>query len=138
MDAFATVDDLSKFWRQITEDETDRATMLLEMASNRLRLIGEDSGVDLDAKKNASPAYASTLQWAVMQAVKRAISTPIDTPPVNQYQQTAGPYSENYTFTNPSGDLWFSKQELNALGLNGRQRLGSLSTTRCDIYGEGS
>ena len=72
-----------------------------------------------------------------MEATKRALNIPIDVPPVDTYSQTAGPYSENYKFTNPSGDLWFRKAELQALGLSGDQKIESLSpTTRGDIYKE--
>jgi hypothetical protein len=69
-----------------------------------------------------------------MEAVKRAMLTPTDVPPVETYSQTAGPYSENYKYTNPSGDLWFKKTELSALGLYGKQSLSSLSTSQ-DLYG---
>lgn len=135
---FATEEDLAAYWRTLTSEEQSRADLMLGMASNRLRLMGEDIGVDLDAKKAASEAYADTLKWVVMEAVKRAIATPTNQPPVETWSQTAGPYSENYKYTNPSGDLWFKKAELQALGLYGRQTLDSLSTTGTDIYGEGS
>lgn len=135
--AYATVADLSVYWRTIEESETDRANDLLSLASSRLRLYADNSGIDLDAKKAASADYAAALKWVVMEAVKRAMSTPIDTPPVDSWSQTAGPYSENYKFTNPSGDLWFKKAELKTLGISGIQRATSISPeTRKDIYGE--
>ena len=72
-----------------------------------------------------------------MEAVKRALATPTDIPPVDNYAQSAGPYSENYRFANPSGDLWFKKAELKTLGISGVQRATSISpVTRKDIYGE--
>lgn len=135
MEPFATVTDLQAFWRTLTEPEQSRATSLLTLASNRLRLIGESVCVDVDARKAASPAYSSTIQWVVMEATKRAMLTPTDQPPVDTYQQTAGPYSENYKYTNPSGDLWFKRSELSELGLNGKQQLSSISTSSTDIYG---
>lgn len=134
MDPFATIAQLEAFWKTLTDDEKTRATSLLTLASNRLRLIAENSGIDLDAKAAASPAYASTLQWVVMEATKRAMLTPADQPPVDSWQQTAGPYSENYKYTNPSGDLWFKRSEFSELGLNGKQSLNSISTSRTDIY----
>lgn len=134
---FADVTQLQAFWKTLTADEQSRATLLLELASNRLRIIGEDVEVDMDAKVAASEAYSTTARWVVMEAVKRAMLTPTDQPPVETWQQTAGPYSENYKYTNPSGDLWFKKSELSALGLYGRQSLGSLNTSQniyYDIY----
>lgn len=134
---YATVQDLETYWRPLSESEETRATDLLELASSRLRLYADAAGVDLDAKAAANEDYANALKWVVMEAVKRAMSTPIDTPPVDSWSQTAGPYSENYKFTNPSGDLWFKKAELKTLGISGVQRATSISpVTRKDIYGE--
>jgi len=129
---YATVAELTAFWK--APDSSSRALVLLTLASNRLRLIGEDIGIDTDAKANTSPAYLATIQWVVMEATKRALLTPTDAAPANSIQQTAGPYSENIVFTNPSGDLWFKKSELTALSLYGKQKLGNISTTGEDIY----
>lgn len=131
--AYANEVDLTNFWK--APDSADRANYLLKLASNRLRLIAEDSGIDLDAKANASPAYFDTLQWVVMESTKRALQAPLDQQPVESFQQTAGPYSENLKYTNPTGDLWFKKSELSAIGLNGNPQLYSISTSRTDIYG---
>lgn len=130
---YANAEDLTNFWK--APDSTERANYLLKLASNRLRLIAEGSSVDLDAKANASPAYFDTLQWVVMESVKRALQAPLDQQPMETYGQTAGPYSENIKYTNPTGDLWFKKSELSAIGLNGAQTLSSISTSRTDIYG---
>lgn len=137
MSAFATVAELEAFWKSLEGADETRATSLLDLASDRLRVIGSNVGVDVDAKKEASGAYASVLKWVVMEATKRAMLTPTDTPPANSIQQTAGPYSENIVFTNPAGDLWFKKSELHDLGLYGTQRLSSISTVpNNDIYGD--
>ena len=132
-DAYANEVDLTNFWK--APDDATRANYLLKLASNRLRLIAEDSGIDLDAKANASPAYFDTLQWVVMESTKRALQAPLDSQPAESFQQTAGPYSENIKYTNPTGDLWFKKTELSAIGLNGNPQLYSISTSRTDIYG---
>lgn len=135
--SYATIQDLETYWRPLNEAEETRAADLIALASSRLRLYADAAGVDLDAKAAASEDYANALKWVVMEATKRAMSTPIDTPPVDSWSQTAGPYSENYKFTNPSGDLWFKKAELKTLGISGVQRATSISpATRKDIYGE--
>lgn len=134
---YATVSDLEAYWRDLDTSEEARAQDMLEIASSRLRLYAEPSGIDLDSKAAANEDYANALKWVVMEATKRALSTPIDTPPVDSYSQAAGPYSENYKFTNPSGDLWFKKAELKTLGISGVQRATSISpVTRRNIYGE--
>lgn len=134
---YATVDDLSTYWRPILESETARAEDLLTLASSRIRVYATEAGVDIDAKITESGDYANTVKWVVLEAVKRALATPTDIPPVDNYSQSAGPYSENYRFTNPSGDLWFKKSELKAIGLAGNQMADSITpNTRRNIYGE--
>lgn len=135
MQPYATPDELAAYWRTLTAAEISRATVMLNLASMRLRQIADQVSVNLDANIAASPVVASNAQWVVMEAVKRAMLVPMDTPPANQVQTTAGPYSENIVFTNPSGDLWFKNTELKALGLWGIQSLGSVSSTpNWDIY----
>lgn len=131
---YADHEDLAEFWKTLTEAEDTRADKLLSLASNRLRTIANQQSKVLDDLVNADPAYFQTVQWVVMEATKRAMLTPTDAPPANSIQQTAGPYSENITFTNPAGDLWFKKSELHDLGLYGNQKLGSISTSGRDIY----
>lgn len=134
MNPFATVDQLQAYWKILTETEQERATLMLQMASDRLRVIAERVCVDIDKRVEDNAAYASVAAWVVMEATKRAMSTPTDQPPVESWSQTAGPYSQNYKYTNPSGDLWFKKTELSSLGLYGIQKLGSVSTSQRDIY----
>jgi len=129
---YADVADLTVFWQAPTDSA--RALELLTLASNRLRVRGGNVGVDMDSRVNSEPAYFKTVQWVVMEATKRALLTPTDQPPVETWQQTAGPYSENIKYANPAGDLWFKKTELNDLGLWGNQKLNSISTSQRDIY----
>lgn len=136
---YATVEDLSTYWRPITQAETPRAEDLLSLASSRIRLYAAKVDIDIDTKVGEDDDYAAAVKWVVMEATKRAMATPVDVPPVDNYSQSAGPYSENYRFTNPSGDLWFKKAELKALGISGMQVIDSITpTTRRDIYGEQS
>lgn len=136
MSSYATIDDLSTYWRPIAESETNRANMLLEIASSRLRVEADKVDIALDDRVSYDDDYATAVKLVVMDAVKRALATPIDTPPVDNYSQSAGPYSENYRFTNPSGDLWFKKAELRSIGI-GIAKIGTIKpNTRRDIYGE--
>ena len=134
---YATTDDLATFWRPLLSTEEDRANSLLAYASSRLRMEAAKADIDLDSMVEEDEDYADQVKLTVMEAVKRAMLTPIDVPPVDNYSQAAGPYSENFKFTNPSGDLWFKKAELKALGIMGNQKVGSITpNTRKDIYGE--
>jgi len=134
LQSLVTVEELEAFWRPLTDTEKTRAETLLLVASNRLRGMAEKIGVNLDDKVNASEIYKSNVQYVIMEAVKRAILTPTDQAPVNSQQMTAGPYSENIVFTNPSGDLWFKNAELAEIDLYGSQSLSSIATTRKELY----
>ena len=135
--SYASVAELEAYWRPLDASEEARAEVMLGIASSRLRLYAANSGVDIDSKFNSDDDYKAAVKWVVMEATKRALATPIDTPPVDTFSQTAGPYSENLKFTNPSGDLWFKKAELKTLGISGNQQVTSITpTTRKDIYGE--
>lgn len=136
---YATVEDLSTYWRPIEESETARAEDLLSLASSRLRLYAAKVDIDIDTEIENDDDYKDAVKWVIMEATKRALQTPVDVPPVDNYSQSAGPYSENYRFTNPSGDLWFKKAELKTLGIAGVQKITSITPiTRKDVYGEQS
>lgn len=131
---YANHEDLTFYWKAPTD--TARADYILKMASNRLRQMATDVGVDLDAKVNADEVYFLNVQSVVMEAAKRALQAPTDGQPTESYGQTAGPYSENFKYSNPAGDLFFKKAELSLLNLYGQQSLYGISTSQTDIYSE--
>jgi len=130
---YANKDDLTLYWKAPTGAGT-REDYILKMASNRLRQIAIDVSVDLDAQVNANEVFFLNVQGVVMEAAKRALQAPLDQQPTETYGQTAGPYSENFKYSNPAGDLYFKKAELKLLGLYGSQTLSSISTSQ-DLYG---
>lgn len=129
---YANHEDLTLYWK--APDDDTRADYLLKMASNRLRQIASDVSVDLDAMCNNSEVYFLNVQGVVMEATKRALQAGLDQVPTETYSQTAGPYSENFKYSNPAGDLYFKKAELKLLGLYGTQSLDSISTSQ-NLYG---
>ena len=133
-DAYANSEDLTDYWKAPTD--ANRANYILKMASNRLRQIATDVGVDLDVKVNADIVYFLNVQSVVMEAAKRALQAPTDQQATESYAQTAGPYSENFKYSNPAGDLFFKKAELGLLNLYGQQSLYGISTSQTDIYSE--
>jgi hypothetical protein len=130
-DAYANASDLTAYWKAPTD--ANRANYMLKMSSNRLRQIATDVGVDLDAKVNADIVYFLNVQSVVMEATKRALQAP-DGPAVETSGLTAGPYSENFKYSNPAGDLFFKKAELGLLNLYGQQSMYGISTSQTDIY----
>ena len=49
MSSFATISDVETLWRYLKQDETDRASFLLDVVSDSLRVEAEKVGKDLDA-----------------------------------------------------------------------------------------
>lgn len=131
-DTYANADDLTLYWK--APDNADRANYILKMVSNRLRQMATDLGLNLDALVNADAVYFLNVQSVVMESAKRALQSPTDQLPTESYQQTAGPYSENFKYSNPAGDIFFKKAELKLIGFYGKQTLDSISTSQ-DLYG---
>lgn len=116
MIAFATVDDLVARWRVLSDSEERQAEVLLDDASDLIR--------------TECPRYAAanpmTLKRIACAIVKRAMLTGDDAAGISQYTQTAGPFSESLTYSNPAGDLYLTSAEKRSLGY-GRQRAFSIS-----------
>jgi hypothetical protein len=122
MTAFATVPDLEARWRTLTDAESATAETLLEDASTRLRLTYPDLNARIAA--DTSGVLAEGAKIVVCGVVKRAMQTP-DGPPVSSQQTTAGPFSQQFSYSNPTGDLYLTKQEKLLLGY-GSQRAFSI------------
>lgn len=133
---FATIEELEQFWKPIEAgQDTTRATSYLHYASNYLRQIGSNNGVDIDQKivDDTTGVYEESVKMVVLSAVQRGMTTPTDAPPADQWSQSAAPYSESMRFTNPSSSLYFKTAELQTLGLSsvaGRSKFGLLRGVR--------
>ncbi len=131
---YAAVSDVALL-RQLTAQEEAQCEVLLQYASDRLRVIAAKYGRDLDAMTEESESYASAVKMTVVQAVINALgrlsgSVGGDTA-ASQATQSALGYSMTYTYANAGQVLWFSNNELKDLGLR-RQRYGAI-----DLYGMG-
>lgn len=117
-ESFATVEDLEKRWRPLTEDEKGTATALLEDASVQIRA----EFTDVDERINATPPLldAAVPRMIVCAMVKRAMLAPVDQAPVSAQQQSAGPFSQSNTFANPMGDLYLTSRERKMLTSSGQ------------------
>ena len=130
---YATVADIQQL-RPLSEQEQQQAGVLLQYASDRLRVIGTKYGVDIDAQTAEDPDYGSAVKFTVMNTVMNALgrlSAAGSDPAASQATQSALGYSVTLTYTNAGSVLWFGKNDLKDLGLL-RQRYGAL-----DIYGNG-
>ena len=130
MSSFATISDVETLWRYLKQDETDRASFLLKVVSDSLRIEAEKVGKDLDAMVLKSAAYANVVKSVAVDIVARTLMTSTDQEPMTQFNQTALGYSASGSFLVPGGGLFIKKSELARLGLR-RQRYGVMN-----LYGD--
>ena len=126
MSSFATISDVETLWRYLKQPETDRASFLLEVVSDSLRIEAEKVGKDLDAMVLNSAAYKNVVKSVTVDIVARTLMTSTDQEPMTQFNQTALGYSASGSFLVPGGGLFIKKSELARLGLR-RQRYGVIN-----------
>lgn len=124
-DPFATVDDLKSGWLGFPEGEEALAGVLLARASRLIRA----EVADVDAQVQDGKLDQELVGDVVCAMVKRAMLNS-GTPGVSNTQETAGPFQQTFTYTNPSGDLYLLKAERSRL-LGGVQRAFTI-----DLIGE--
>ena len=130
MSSFAKISDVETLWRYLKQDETDRASFLLDVVSDSLRVEAEKVGKDLDAMVLNSAAYNNVVKSVTVDIVARTLMTSTDQEPMTQFNQTAMGYSASGSFLVPGGGLFIKKSELARLGLR-RQRYGVMN-----LYGD--
>ena len=109
--AYADVSDLEVRWRTLTEDEQARAEALLDDASAML-----DAYVTVD---ETDEKQLNLLKIVVCNMVERAMSTGGDMYGVTQQSMTAVGFSQQFSYANPTGDLYITKAEKRMLGISG-------------------
>lgn len=108
---FATYRDVERRWHALTEAERETATVLLEDATQ----------IIMDTCPRWSQASDRTLASIACAMVIRKMSVGDERLGVTNAQQTAGSFSESFTYSNPMGDLYLTKAEKARLGC-GRAR----------------
>lgn len=123
--AFAEVSDIEARWRDLSTDEEERAGVLLDDASAMLTAL-----VDIDQE---SEQQAALLKTVCCSMVIRAMSaTESDAYGVDSMSITAGPYSQNWSYNNPTGDMYLTKLEKRLLGITS----GYITSIRPMMAGE--
>lgn len=116
--SFATVSDLEARWRTLDDAEKARAEVLFEDAA----AIIEAEGMDVS---KPDEAVLALLKMVSCDMVKRAMLSSSVHPAATQSTMSVGPFSESFTFANPTGDLYLTKAEKRRLGIGGC-RIGTL------------
>lgn len=109
--AYATTSDIEARWRPLTEAEASRASTLLDDAAV---IIDDLAGIDEATVDEATAAKAKIVSCDM---VIRAMSMSQDAYGVSQASMTAGPYTQSWTYSSPSGDLYLTKLEKRMLGI---------------------
>lgn len=108
--AYAEVSDIETRWRDLSTDEEARATALLDDASAMLAEL-----VDI---RDGDEEQLELLKIVCCNMVIRAMSaSEYDAFGASQMSMTAGPYTQQFTYANPSGDMYLTKMEKRLLGI---------------------
>ena len=126
---FVTIDDVTLLFRNLTADETKKATSLLTVVSDCLRQEAKKVGKNLDQMIENGDVYENVVKSVCVDIIARNLMTSTNSEPMEQMSQSALGYSVSGTFLVPGGGLFIKKSELARLGLR-KQRIGVI-----DIYG---
>ena len=108
----ATVADLEARWHTLTDTEKSVASTLIGDAVAYLKRI----------TPNYDAIPTDTIKSIVCAMVKRAMLSR-DSSGISQQSETVGSFSASYTWSNPTGDLYLTREERRQLGL-GAQHAG--------------
>ena len=107
---YAEVSDLEARWRPLTDEEAARASALLDDASALIDAYGQVDPSDPDTGRALTAVVCAMVQRAMSSAATDAYG-------VTQQSMTAGPYTQSWSYSNPTGDLYMTKAEKKMLGL---------------------
>ena len=120
---YASLNDITRIWRQLTQAETERAEALLPVICASLRAEAKKTGRDLDEMLEQDPDLAEVARSVTVDVIARTLMTSTNQEPMTQYAESALGYSVSGSFLVPGGGLFIKKSELARLGLR-RQRYG--------------
>ena len=102
--AYAEVSDIEARWRELSDDEKSRASVLIDDASAMLSAL-----VDVDANDQQQAELLNTV--CCNMVIRAMAQSNMDTFGVSQSAITAGPYTQSFSYSNPSGDMYLTKLE---------------------------
>ena len=126
---FATVQDITDLFRELTPQETTKAEALLPIVSDSIRQEAFKVGKNIDTMLEDGSLLKNVLKSVTVDVTARALMTSTNSEPMSQVSQSALGYSMSGTYLVPGGGLFIKRTELARLGLK-RQKYGVI-----DIYG---
>lgn len=116
--SYATLANLRSHWAALPEIREEEATQKLFEASVEVRALYPD----VDRRLATEELDSSVPELVVCRMVKRAMDAPENqVAGVGQIQNSAGPFGQTLSFTNPDGNVYLSKSD-KALLSAGRAR----------------
>lgn len=124
---FATVEDIEILFRPLTAQEQAKATALLPLVSDELRLIARGVNKDLDKMRENDSVYASVLKIVTVDVCARVIRQNTEGDAMTQESQSALGYSWSGTYAVVGGGIANAilNNDLKKLGLL-RQKVGGV------------
>lgn len=123
MKSFITLEDVTDLFRELTVDERNKASSLLDVVSDSLRQEAKNVGKDLDEMIENGEVYENVVKSVCVDVIARTLMTSTNQEPMSQMSQSALGYSFSGTFLVPGGGLFIKRSELSRIGLK-RQRVG--------------
>lgn len=125
IEPYATIDEFRTIC-DISDSDVDKASQLLVDATAMLIKRGFTAQDEVDS---------ALLRSVCIAMVQRAMPPKgaATVPGVSQFTQSAGPYSETFTISNPAGKLYISRDELKTL----RSGRSSTYSIRAAIHAPG-
>ena len=110
--AYATYSDLEAIWRPLSVDEQEQATALLDYAAVIIDAYATIDATDEEQLTRAKYVSCSMVRRAMMASESDMIG-------ISQASATMGPFNQQATFSNPTGDLYLTGTEKGMLGASG-------------------
>lgn len=119
---YAQISDVSTLFRELTDEEEQKAEYLIPTVCALLRTKAKRVGIDLDEMFQEDEDYAVTLRSVVCDIVVRCLDVPAGIPSgMSQVSESALGYSISGTLANPGGGIFIKRSELAALGIRGQR-----------------
>lgn len=126
MSDFATIQDVTQLFRELTTEEQKKAGALLPVVSASIRQEAKNVGKDIDEMLKNGELLETVLKSVTVDVVARTLMTSTNSEPMTQTSQSALGYSFSGTFLVPGGGLFIKRSELTRLGLR-KQRFGVMN-----------
>lgn len=130
---YATIADINKMWRPLSQAEEERAEELLPVVSARLRTEAKNVGKNLDQMIANDEDLVYVAKQVTVDVVARMLMTSTNQEPMTQFSQSGMGYSVSGTYLVAGGGLFIKKSELAMLGLK-RQRMGVIDFAQGNNY----